>query len=149
MTNVESLLETIALEKAELQDHTVLPISHEMSLNAPPSPGSVPPAAKEPYPSGWRMYIIVVALLLENLLVAIDNTIIGVVIPKITTVFQALTDVGWYGSADLLTVTGFQPIFGNLYKLFQVKIICLISVLIFEGKHQVEMDPMGLSQMSA
>lgn len=94
MTNVESFPETIALEKVEQQDHTVLPISHELSLNAPPSPGSVPPAAKEPYPSRWRLYIIVVTLLLGTLLVAIDNTIIGVVIPKITTVFQALTDVG-------------------------------------------------------
>jgi hypothetical protein len=148
MTNVDIFPETITLEKAERQNHTVLPVSHELSLNVPPILGSVPPAATEPYPSGWRLYIIVVALLLGTLLVAIDNTIIGVVIPRITTVFQALTDVGWYGSTYLLTVTGFQPIFGNLYKLFQVKIIYLISVLIFEGKHQAETEPLGPLLMS-
>ena len=145
--NMENSPETITSEKIE-QDHTVLPTSHEPSLNAPPSEGSVPPAATRPYPSGWRLYIIVVALLLVTLLVAIDNTVIGVVIPKITTVFKALTDVGWYGSAYLLTVTGFQPIFGNFYRLFQVKIVYLISVLIFEGKNQAKMESMGPTLMS-
>lgn len=140
--NMENSPDRITSEKVE-RDYTVLPTSHEPSLNAPSSEHSVPSAATGPYPSGWRLYIILVALLLGTLLVAIDNTIIGVVIPKITTVFGALTDVGWYGSAYLLTVTGFQPIFGNFYKLFQVKTVYLISVLVFEGKNHAEMDRWG------
>ena len=91
------------------------------------------PGTTERYPSGWRLYIIIVALLLGTLLVAIDNTIIGVVIPRITTIFNDLEDVGWYGSAYLLTVTALQPIFGNLFKFFRVKIVYLVSVAIFEG----------------
>ena len=145
--NMENTPETITAEKVE-QDHTILPTSREPSLNAPPSEGSVPLAATELYLTGWRLYIIVVALLLGTLLVAIDNTVIGVVISKITTVFKALTDVGWYGSAYLLTVTGFQPFFGNSYKLFQVKNVYLISVLIFEGKNQAEIESIGPTLIS-
>ncbi|KAL8704582.1 MAG: hypothetical protein Q9201_002274 [Fulgogasparrea decipioides] len=89
--------------------------------------------AVESYPTGWKLGVILLALFLGTLLVAIDNTIIGVIIPKITTVFAHLEDVGWYGSAYLLTVTAFQPIMGNFYKLFQVKVVYLGSVTIFEG----------------
>ena len=74
------------------------------------------------------------SLLFGTLLVAIDNTIIGTVIPKISTVFKALDDVGWYGSAYLLTVTALQPTFGNFYKYFDIKLTYLISIVVFEGE---------------
>ena len=125
--------ETISLRKAEC-DHTILTTPQEREINEQHTEASVRSTADGPYPSGWRLYIVLVALLFGTLLVAIDNTIIGVVIPKLTTVFGALDDVGWYGSAYLLTVTSFQPIFGNFYRSFQVKIVYLVSVVIFEGK---------------
>lgn len=34
---------------------------------------------------------------LYDLLIGIDNTIIATAIPKITSVFDSLGDVGWYG----------------------------------------------------
>ncbi|KAL9608974.1 MAG: hypothetical protein Q9167_006225 [Letrouitia subvulpina] len=88
----------------------------EQGISSPET--SEPPALAASYPAGWKLYIILVALLLGTLLVAIDNTIIAVVIPKVTTTFKALNSVGWYGSTYLMTVTAFQPTFGNLYKLF-------------------------------
>lgn len=36
-------------------------------------------------------------------------------IPQITNEFHALNEIGWYGSAYLLTTCAFQPIFGRLY----------------------------------
>ena len=63
-------------------------------------------------------------------MVAIDNTIDGVAIPKISTVFHALDDVGWYGSAYLLTVTALQPTFGNVYRYFDGKITYVVSVVV-------------------
>lgn len=85
------------------------------------------------YPTGWRLAIIIVPLCLGILLVAIDNTIIAVAIPKISTVFRALDDAGWYVSAYLLTETALQPTLGNFYKYFDVKLVYLISMLVFEG----------------
>ena len=57
------------------------------------------------YPSGFRLTIILLSLFLGTFLVAIDTTIVSVAIPKISTQFQALQDVGWYGSAYLITIT--------------------------------------------
>ncbi|KAI4178451.1 MAG: hypothetical protein L6R41_008383 [Letrouitia leprolyta] len=87
---------------------------------------------EDEYPGGWRLAAIMTSLCLGTLLVAIDNTIIGIAIPQISTVFDALADVGWYGSAYLLTVTALQPTFGNVYKYFDVKITYLVSILVFE-----------------
>ncbi|KAI9879023.1 MAG: hypothetical protein M1830_009822 [Pleopsidium flavum] len=84
------------------------------------------------YPAGWRLAVIITALCFGILLVAIDNTIIGVAVPKISSVFHALDDVGWYGSVYLLTVTALQPSFGKLYQFFNVKSTYLVSILIFE-----------------
>ena len=67
------------------------------------------------------------------LLVVIDTTIISVAVPKISTVFKALDEIGWYGSAYLMTVTAFQPSFGKIYRLFDVKTVYLSSIVIFEG----------------
>jgi len=70
---------------------------------------------------------------MSTFVVALDNTIIGklgkgylnhdtdlttsaaTAIPKITSVFNSLDDVGWYGSSYLLTTTALQPPFGRIY----------------------------------
>jgi len=65
------------------------------------------------YPSGMKLAIISIALSLSVFLVALDNTIIATAIPKITDHFKALGDVGWYGSAYLLTTCALQLFFGR------------------------------------
>lgn len=85
------------------------------------------------YSTGWRFALVIASLVCGVLLVAIDNTIIAVAVPKISTDFKALDDVGWYGSAYLLTETALQPTLGNFYKYFDVKLLYLISMVIFEG----------------
>lgn len=91
------------------------------------------PKPEEQYPSTWRLAVIIASLCFGTLLIALDNTILTVAIPRITTVFNSLNDVGWYGSAYLLSITALQPTFGNFYKYFDVKIIYLVSIFIFEG----------------
>ena len=86
------------------------------------------------YLNAWRLAIVTASLCLGTFLVALDTTIISVAVPKIATDFQAINDVRWYGSAYLLTVTAFQPAFGSVYRLFNTKLIYLLSILIFEGK---------------
>jgi MFS family permease len=78
-----------------------------------------------------------------------DNLIIATAIPFITTQFNSLDDVGWYGAgkfppptsfmaytntlpAYLITTGGFQLIWGKLYVLFPVKWVFLSSITIFE-----------------
>lgn len=65
------------------------------------------------YPSGLKLALITLALCLSVFLVALDNTIIATAIPKITDHFRSLGDVGWYGSAYLLTTCALQLFFGK------------------------------------
>ncbi|KAI9796325.1 MAG: hypothetical protein M1835_004316 [Candelina submexicana] len=88
----------------------------------------------ESFSKGWKLSLIIFSLCLGALLVALDNTIIAVAVPQIATTFKALDEVGWYGSGYLLTVTALQPTFGKIYKYFNVKLVYLISIILFEGK---------------
>ncbi|KAH8892800.1 MFS general substrate transporter [Thozetella sp. PMI_491] len=84
------------------------------------------------YLSSWPLAIVTGSLCLGIFLFGLDINIIGVAIPRITTEFNSLGDVAWYGSAYLLTVTAFQPFFGSLYKYLNAKLVYLVSLFIFE-----------------
>ncbi|KAL8955934.1 MAG: hypothetical protein Q9183_006477 [Haloplaca sp. 2 TL-2023] len=90
-------------------------------------------SSNEPeYPTGTRLIIITVSLCVSVLLMALDNTIIATAIPTITDHFNSLNDVGWYGSAYLLTTCAFQLLFGKFYTFFSIKWVYLIAIGIFE-----------------
>lgn len=78
-------------------------------------------STEEPkYPSMSKIIIIVLAIYLAAFLVALDQTIIGVAIPKITDQFKSISDIAWYGSAYFLTSTALQPSYGRIYRIFSV-----------------------------
>lgn len=58
--------------------------------------------------------------------------IITTAIPQITDEFHSVTDIGWYGSAYLLTQCASQLLFGKLYTFFSVKGTFLTSLFLFE-----------------
>ncbi|KAJ3770649.1 putative major facilitator superfamily transporter [Lentinula raphanica] len=84
------------------------------------------------YASGSRLAIITLGVCLGLFVVALDTSIISTVIPTITTVFDSLGDVGWYGSAYLLVLASLQPSFGKIYTVFNLKAVYLISLIVFE-----------------
>ncbi|TVY38445.1 Aspyridones efflux protein [Lachnellula occidentalis] len=84
------------------------------------------------YPTGMKLGLISMALCLSVFLMALDNSIIATAIPKITDQFHSLPDVGWYGSAYLLTTASFQLLFGKFYTFFSIKWVYLIAIGIFE-----------------
>lgn len=85
------------------------------------------------YPNGFKLAIIVVGLCLSVFCMALDNTIIATAIPRITDEFNSLQDIGWYGSAYLLTTCAFQLFYGKLYSLFNIKIVYLAALFFFEA----------------
>ena len=93
---------------------------------------STAPDDDSKYLSGFKLAILSVGLCLTTFVIALDNTIIATAIPKITTVFNSLDDVGWYGSSYLLTTTSLQPSFGKIYTYFDVKYTYLFALVIFE-----------------
>lgn len=84
------------------------------------------------YLTGYRLGVLSLGLCLTTFVIALDNTIIATAIPKITTVFNSLDDVGWYGSSYLLTTCSLQPSFGKIYTYFDVKYTYLFALLLFE-----------------
>ena len=84
------------------------------------------------YPPGRQVAIVMVALLLAIFLIAVDRTIIATAIPQLTDEFHSLDDVGWYGSAFLLTSCCFQLLFGRIYTFYTPKYIWLSLIGLFE-----------------
>ncbi|PLB38198.1 MDR family MFS transporter [Aspergillus candidus] len=84
------------------------------------------------YPSGIKLALIFVALCLTVFLVALDQTIIATAIPTITSEFHSIEDIGWYGSAFLLTTCSFQLFFGKLYALLPIKWTFIGALVVFE-----------------
>lgn len=61
-----------------------------------------------------------------------DQNIISTAIPRITDEFHSLDDIGWYGSAYLLTTCSFQLLMGKIYKFYPAKPVFLICCTLFE-----------------
>ena len=75
----------------------------------------------------WCIQTSVVIALQIHVLTAFNQAI-----PQITNDFNSLADVGWYGSAYLLTCCAFQLLFGKIYTCFSLKGVYLGSLLLFE-----------------
>ncbi|KAK8059901.1 major facilitator superfamily transporter [Apiospora saccharicola] len=83
-------------------------------------------------PKTLKFWTIMLSIFLSMFLVALDRTIIGTAIPKITDDFHSIGDIGWYGSAYQLTTAASQLLFGRIYRFYNIKWTFLISVFIFE-----------------
>ncbi|KAF1942428.1 major facilitator superfamily transporter [Clathrospora elynae] len=84
------------------------------------------------YPSATKTAIIMVSLYISIFLVALDRTIIGPAIPAITNEFNSIGDIGWYGSAYMLTAAGFMLLYGRVYTFFPTKPVFMSGICLFE-----------------
>jgi EmrB/QacA subfamily drug resistance transporter len=66
------------------------------------------------------------------LIVVKDRTIIVTAIPRITDDFHSLGDIGWYGSAYLITGSSFILTFGKVYTFYSPKWVFLFAITVFE-----------------
>ncbi|KAH7198114.1 major facilitator superfamily domain-containing protein [Fusarium flagelliforme] len=83
-------------------------------------------------PKTLKFWLIIVSVFSAMFLVALDRTIIATAIPEITNDFQSLGDIGWYGSAYMLTTAAFQLIFGRIYRFYDLRKTFLVCILTFE-----------------
>ncbi|KAK8216891.1 MFS sugar transporter [Zalaria obscura] len=113
-------------------------LKEQDSLGAEKQDATVPKEAteeeedEEDYPTSFKLGMITTALCLSVFCMALDNTIIATAIPKITDQFKSINDVGWYGSAYLLTTCAFQLLFGKFYTFLPIKWVYLTALGIFE-----------------
>ncbi|KAK1996964.1 major facilitator superfamily transporter [Colletotrichum falcatum] len=101
------------------------------------SPAIGPPAevdeAEENFkPKTFTFWLVILSNFVAMFLVALDRTIIATAIPRITDEFHSLGDIGWYGSAYMLTTAASQLVFGRIYKFYDLRVSFLSSIIIFE-----------------
>ncbi|KHE85200.1 MFS general substrate transporter [Neurospora crassa] len=90
------------------------------------------PTDETKYPTGLHLTLIILSLCVSVFLVALDQTIIAPALGAITTQFASIKDIGWYGASYLLTTTALQPMYGNIYTLFDIRWTFLGAVALFE-----------------
>jgi MFS family permease len=59
-------------------------------------------------------------------------SIIGTAVPRITTEFNSIPDVGWYGASFMMTLAAFQSHWGKAYLYFPLRPSFLASIAVFE-----------------
>ncbi|KAK5102675.1 hypothetical protein LTS08_003475 [Lithohypha guttulata] len=95
-------------------------------------PKSIRESSESAAPSTAKSAVIIAGLFLVMFLIALDRLIIGVAIPSITDQFHSLEDIGWYGSAYLLTSSAFMLFMGRIYTFYNPKWVYLGSLVVFE-----------------
>lgn len=117
-----------ALEDNKWYDHDLAgPISRTSSKT-----GILQDGKDGEYPSGLKLWLIILSLCLAVFLVALDQTIIAPALGAITGEYGSTNDIGWYGSSYLLTCTALQPLYGKIYRIFDIKYSFLGAVALFE-----------------
>ncbi|KAH8897115.1 MFS transporter [Thozetella sp. PMI_491] len=85
------------------------------------------------YPPFWQSVLLTIALCGAMFLVSLDSTILATAIPRITTEFDSLGDVAWYGSSYLFAVCSVQLLYGRLYTTYSLKWVFVLGVVVFEA----------------
>ncbi|KAF4979889.1 hypothetical protein FZEAL_4000 [Fusarium zealandicum] len=84
------------------------------------------------YLTGWKLTSLMISITLAAFLMLLDMSIIVTAIPRITSDFHSLRDVGWYGSSYNLASAALQPLSGKIYTYFKSKWIFLGCLFVFE-----------------
>ncbi|KAF4815149.1 Efflux pump aflT [Colletotrichum tropicale] len=88
--------------------------------------------ASASYVQGIPLACVVAGLTLAVFCLSLDRTILATAVPRITTDFNSLGDVAWYGSSYLLTTCCFQLMYGKLYAELHVPYVFFVALAIFE-----------------
>ena len=122
----------MSLDQSSRDSVQTNPIPHELPHDVPPENELSKVTSEQVYPPTAKVLLIMGGLFLALFLVALDRLIIGVAIPSITNDFNSLGDVGWYGSAYLLTSCAFMLLLGKIYTFTNPKWTYLSSLIVFE-----------------
>lgn len=107
------------------------PISYQGQEDEPPE--SRPPDECAPLSLG----IILFSLWFGNLLVSLQDTMVPIAFPSISSDLHGLNDVAEYLSWYLLAFTVAYPISHKLYRMFDARVVYLFAAILSAGKHSL------------
>ncbi|KAG5921179.1 hypothetical protein E4U42_005944 [Claviceps africana] len=92
-----------------------------------------PEAEKNYQPKTLKFWLVLLSIFVSMFLVALDRTILATAVPRITDEFKSLGDIGWYGSAYMLSTSACQLLFGRIYRFYSTRWTFLASIVVFEA----------------
>ncbi|KAI9167113.1 MFS-type efflux pump MFS1 [Paramyrothecium foliicola] len=98
-----------------------------------PGPAFQQEAESNYKPKTVKFWLIMLSNFVSLFMVALDRTILSTAVPSITNDFKSLGDIGWYGSAYMLTTAAFQLLYGRIYRFYRLKPTVIYSIAIFEA----------------
>ncbi|VUC21462.1 unnamed protein product, partial [Clonostachys rosea] len=123
-----TMLTSTAAKEPSLAEKDIPPTASETQNN----PNEYEDAERNYKPKTLKFWTILIGMYLSLFLVALDRMIIATAVPKITDEFKSINDIGWYGSAYMLTAACFFPISGRIYQIYPTKWVYVCSIIIFE-----------------
>jgi MFS family permease len=84
------------------------------------------------YPSGRKLFAILAALMILNISVGLDTSIVAITIPTLTDEFRSIADIAWYATSLRLVLCSFLFLFGKAYTLFKIKPLFVSSVAVYQ-----------------
>lgn len=84
------------------------------------------------YITGFALYIVAAVITMVGFLLMLDSTVLATAIPSITSHFNSLKDIGWYGSAYLMTICALQLLWGKIYQFYSSKFTFIGALIVFE-----------------
>jgi len=76
----------------------------EKGISTPDAPSVVQePATEITHFTGLKLYITLGSIVIVGFLITLDASIIVTAIPRITAHFNSIADIGWYGSAYMIS----------------------------------------------
>ncbi|KAI0525521.1 major facilitator superfamily domain-containing protein [Xylaria bambusicola] len=126
-------------KESDSSSHTSTAVE-ELAEKKQPEVTTSPPQSQEPkegealndYLTGFNLFALLFSTGLTFFTLLLDNSIISTAVPKITSEFHSLPDVGWYAGAYQLTSAVLQPLTGKLYTFFPTKWTFLVFFFVFE-----------------
>ncbi|MGI8531023.1 MAG: MFS transporter, partial [Geodermatophilaceae bacterium] len=89
-------------------------------------------AAESPaYLSHKQIVLVMVGVMSGMLLAALDQSIVGTALPRITSELGGLDKLSWVVTAYLLTATAVTPLWGKISDLYGRRLIFQIAISIF------------------
>ncbi|KAI0843905.1 putative MFS multidrug transporter [Daldinia vernicosa] len=105
----------------------------EKDLDQGPNEPTEPVAThEEQWLTGFKLFNVTAAVTLVCLLIMLDTSIVATAIPRITSEFHSLADIGWYGGAYQLGSAALQLLTGKIYMNFSSKWTFVTFFGIFE-----------------
>lgn len=89
-----------------------------------------PPVEEREYPDSLHLMLGTIALMVAVFLIALDVNILATATPKITTEFNSLIDLTWYGGAFLVAQIAMQPTYARVYQAFPIKNVFITAIII-------------------